>query len=166
MTEILDTFKENVNCHFCNRQLSWKCAYIPAKYTNSPLEGRVMTVYYCDDCRSEQDYMIEPTCILCKNKLVGLSQPMYDTKSYKTVSLTNRCPRCQVNQTFTPEGKLISYSFEVLPYLLCFEMEKNQFIVRERSNFQNILLTCNYIPINMTPQNTTAEKVKLLILFS
>ena len=110
---------------------------------------------------------VEPTCIICKNKMTDiLGQPMYDKQSFKTVSLTKRCPRCSVSQTFTPEGKLLRYSFYVNPYLLVFDMTNGQFTVREQAVYSNILLTCNYIPINMTPKNTTAEKVKLLILFS
>lgn len=107
----------------------------------------------------------EPTCLFCKMRL-GLGQPMYDTKDWKTVSQTASCRKCMVTQTFTPAGKPMSYSFQVDIYTLDFDLEHNKFTIREKNNYSNILASCDYIPINMTPSNTTKEKIQTLILFS
>lgn len=108
---------------------------------------------------------VEPTCLFCKIRL-GLGQPMYDKQDWKVVSHTARCHRCKINQTFDPNGKPLSYCFEVLPYILVFSLEENTLTIRERANYSNVLMTCNYIPRDMTPENTTVEQIKTLILFS
>jgi len=95
-----------------------------------------------------------------------MGSPLFDKTTFEMVSISKLCRRCHVNQTFSPEGKPLRYSFEILPYLLCFDLEHNQFTIRERAEYDNILLSCNYIPKKLTPFNTTAEKIKTLILFS
>ena len=111
--------------------------------------------------------MIETTCFFCKLKLIDISGvSSYDSSGYKTISHTRRCNRCMVTQSFTPEGRPICYSFEVLPYILMFDFNDNQFTIRERANMANILMKCNYVPTDLTPKTTTLEKIKTLILFS
>lgn len=107
------------------------------------------------------------TCRFCKGYLIEIGTATeYNSKDFKTISHTRRCNRCQVTQSFKPNGEATSYSFEVLPYILLFDLKENTFTIRERSDFSKIILQVNHIPHNMTPQNITLEKVKTLILFS
>jgi len=111
--------------------------------------------------------MIEATCLFCKLQLIDIgATSSYNNNEYKTISHTRRCNRCMVTQSFTPEGRPTCYSFEVLPYILMFDLIDNKFTIRERSNMANIILKCDAIPHHLTPKNTTLDKVKTLILFS
>ncbi len=109
--------------------------------------------------------MIEPTCIFCQGKL-GLGQPMFDTTSFKTISQTARCHKCNITQTFSTEGKPLQYTFIVKPYVLVFDLQANQFSIREQSNYSHPLMTCNYIPKSLSPKTVSLERIKTLILFS
>lgn len=111
--------------------------------------------------------MIETTCRFCMHKLIDIGDKgTHDWQGYTTVSHTRRCNRCMVTQTFNPDGKPTCFSFEVYPYVLVFDLEANQFSIRKRADFSKLLMKSNYVPTNMTPKNTTLERVKLLILFS
>jgi hypothetical protein len=67
-------------------------------------------------------------------------------------------------------GKIIYYNFRVGPYWLKFSPKHNCFFLGKDppddiGNTENIL-TFNFLPTHLTPQNTTEERIKLLLLFS
>lgn len=110
--------------------------------------------------------MIESTCIFCKHRIIEMGSPLFDKVTFETVSVSKLCRKCHVNQTFSTDGKVLRYSFTVDNYLLAFDLEYNQFRIREKAEYNNILLSCNYVPRDLTPFNVTVEKIKTLILFS
>ena len=109
--------------------------------------------------------MIEPTCILCKGKL-GFGQPMYDKVDFSIISETYVCRKCNVNQVFATSGQPLKYSFQVKPYTLVFDLQNNEFTIRDNLDYNKPLMKLDYVPYHLTPSNVTLDKIKTLILFS
>lgn len=155
-------------CRFCRQEMNWVTTHLATPHSPGPHPDKDIEVYRCHSCKSTQEFlMVEPTCYFCQNKLTHIAgSSLFSKTDFQLVSTTTNCPRCHANQTYDPNGKPLRFTFVVSPYVMVFDMEHNNFTIREESKYDNILMTCNYIPKNMTPQNTTLEKIKTLILFS
>ena len=65
------------------------------------------------------------------------------------------------------DGRPVDWSFVVSNYMLYFWPGHNFTIFQlENERIGKPILTTKSVPVKMTPQNTTEERIKLLILFS
>lgn len=76
-----------------------------------------------------------------------------------------QCKPCNSQQDFgMVTGKLLNYGFHVGQYGLWFFPKHNIFKIKQYPD-EETLLTLEVLP-GLTPQNTTVERIKLLLLFS
>lgn len=103
---------------------------------------------------------VEPTCRFCGRKLLfqEVKWPNFHQPEYKF-----RCLLCYSTQFYTEFGKALTYWFDVGKYRLYFypHVQKCDIFASELH-----VTTLNFLPHNLTPKNTTEEKIQLLITFS
>lgn len=112
---------------------------------------------------------VEPTCRFCSRKMTSLTS--FQSRGRTVYSLY--CMFCRSEQLFEEGGKPLEYSFRVENYLCQFNMPNGPVfrIVKQGMEMaglapQKVVLKLNFIPENLTPQNTTIDKIKTMILFS
>lgn len=112
---------------------------------------------------------VEPTCRFCKNKM----SPLVPFHSRGKTLYSYHCIRCASEQLFDDTGQALEYSFRVGDYLCQFNSPTYKFQVVKQGPqglggvpYTKVILTLDFVPHNLTPQNTTEERIKTLILFS
>lgn len=87
--------------------------------------------------------------------------PYKDEESYEY-----ECKRCRSTQYFNPSGRPQHYLFWVGPYKLYFIPYTYEHPVFQLCNGNlGPIFELNFLP-NLTPQNCSEERIKILILFS
>ncbi len=112
---------------------------------------------------------VEPTCRFCNRKMNSLTS--FQSRGRTIYSLY--CVPCRSEQLFEEDGKTLEYSFRVgdylcqfnLPYGPVFRIVKQGMEMADLSPHK-VVLKLDFIPENLTPQNTTIDKIKTMILFS
>ena len=112
---------------------------------------------------------VEPTCRFCQR----LMSPLVPFQSRGRTLYSYHCIRCKSEQLFAEDGQALEYSFRVGNYLCQFNSPTYKFqIVRQGpiSNggipYTKVMLSLDFVPHNLRPDNTTEERIKTLILFS
>lgn len=83
-----------------------------------------------------------------------------------------QCKPCHSQQDFNPyTDKLIYYNFRVQnsKYGVCFYPKPQFALIKDYSdqiNGEEVILRFDFLPIDLTPQNTTEERIKKLLVFS
>lgn len=121
---------------------------------------------------------VTPTCRFCQGKLLTSSEyynlSLLDPEEDNNLSYTSyhefHCVICDSTQQYLPNGQYGIYRFCVnKKYQLSFIPAYSEFYITQITpQYGNnlIVLKLNFLPTNLTPQNTTEERIKLLILFS
>ena len=102
---------------------------------------------------------VEPTCRYCQRRL-GDCKSAYLYYEFE-------CKPCRSTQYFESSGKSRHYLFRIGPYKLYF-MPDTYSIPKFQLCNGNLgpIVELDYLPHNLTPQTTTIERIKTLILFS
>jgi hypothetical protein len=110
---------------------------------------------------------IIPTCRFCCGKLVSSYRGFPFTSDVFGDFAHYWCYSCKSEQIYREDASPIDWSFLVPPYMLYFWPGHNFTIfLMEGDYIGKPILTTKAVPVKMTPQNITIERVKLLILFS
>jgi len=109
---------------------------------------------------------IDPTCRFCFRRLTLTRKLSYDICE----EFLCWCSACKSKQVFDANAKPLYWSFEVGgTYRVYFWPDDplfNIFLIDGSSIEGQCVLRMTTIPPNITPQNTTVERIKTWILFS
>lgn len=118
---------------------------------------------------------LEPSCLFCSQRLTftgSFSNDLYPLHGGTGLPdhYSFECEPCQSEQMFLTTGKLLDYNFRVGPYVLWFFPGTNKSTIAYREILNQVpvtrtVLVLNFLP-DLTPQNTTEERIQTLILFS
>jgi hypothetical protein len=102
-------------------------------------------------------------CMYCQQLMVFAEDHYYAGSAHYIYM----CQPCQSQQNVSiQDDKVTYYNFQVGQYKVCFCPPYNSFYLQIiQPGYWDIILELNILP-NWTPQNTTEERIKLLLLFS
>ena len=93
----------------------------------------------------------------------------YGTSNQRVIAQMFLCKRCHSEQIFNLSGKLLHWDFRIGAYELDFSHISGLFKIKHYPPGEmfkgTIVLELDFLPY-LTPQNTTVERIKTLILFS
>lgn len=106
---------------------------------------------------------VEPTCRFCKQRMAPLTP--FQLGGVGTV-YSFLCQRCNSEQLFDTNARLLESNFKVGEYTLDFHHYGDRTHKFQVSKDAKIVFQLEFIPHNITPKNTTEDRIKILILFS
>jgi len=107
---------------------------------------------------------IQPTCRFCNRQFGPPLRSLTDHfVNDNQVYYEFKCQPCRATQYFGSSGKALHYLFWIGPYKLYFMIKPARFQLCNGD--LGPIFGLDYHP-KLTPQNTTEEKIKTLILFS
>ena len=115
---------------------------------------------------------VEPTCYFCQGKMIRSgTREIYrgNSRNREIIGYLYLCKSCHSEQCFATNGELMEYEFMIDIYRLIFRPKEHRFKIMKypggRLRDGKTILDVQTCP-HLTPQNTTLEKIKLLVLFS
>jgi len=113
---------------------------------------------------------VEPACRFCQGNMLCTGGVIH---ANNTESYSYECKRCHSEQDFESTGRPLDYKFVIGRYHLLFKPRNKTFQIIVYpidevwlQKASQCLLNVNFCPTHLTPQNTTEERIKTLILFS
>lgn len=115
---------------------------------------------------------VTPTCRFCQRKM-RIQDNCRPTYLDSPITHTYWCQACQSCQILETNGRIVEWSFIVANKYSLYFIPGDHFSIylmptlRDGPTFwETPLLKTKSVPFKMTPQNTTEERIRLLILFS